>query len=415
MKHTIKQNKQVLGVLDAVITHVVETTEATFNWTGPKFTKEQWHEMLAFFKWTYDINKSESQVRLFVNKDRWAIWAFPQKANTGMTSHEMETEESVKQRDLFQPPPKGDWTYFGTVHHHCGASAFQSGTDAANEEKIDGLHITIGKMDEKKHDLHARMLIGGLTYKANMTWFWDIGDLKDEFPEDMHHVVATHQMCKPAPKDTQFPQQWKDNYIEVKPVVTEIKAHQDWHGHGGSYNYGLSEEDRNCKLASWKIQKLVKMVDDFQADLIVRGVDIEEEEWFSYVLSYDTMDHSIMDFIRCMGKHDVQWEDIMAYAEFKEEMAIKRAKEEEEAESKLTEDEKKELEEEKQMQELRDEMRAAGHDPIPDDEDVAAYNREMQDKRDQLAKMKEEMEAEDRKKKLMEQQQEAIDNFYGAH
>ncbi len=33
-----------------------------------------------------------------------------------------------------------------SAHHHCSASAFQSGTDEENERGQDGLHITVGRM-----------------------------------------------------------------------------------------------------------------------------------------------------------------------------------------------------------------------------------------------------------------------------
>jgi hypothetical protein len=50
---------------------------------------------------------------------------------------------------------------FGTVHHHCSSSAFQSGTDHSDELSREGLHFTIGNLDKPFDlDIHARITIG---------------------------------------------------------------------------------------------------------------------------------------------------------------------------------------------------------------------------------------------------------------
>jgi hypothetical protein len=91
-----------------------------------------WHQVLSFFRWTHKEMNSESQVRLYVNPKlgRWGAWAFPQVARTGMSAREMptpETPEKAQERFAsWQSEPSDDWLYFGTVHHHCSASAFQA-------------------------------------------------------------------------------------------------------------------------------------------------------------------------------------------------------------------------------------------------------------------------------------------------
>lgn len=327
MKHTIKQNKQMLGIMDSVITHVVEKTEATITWTGPKFSREQWTEMLAFFIWTFKLNQSESQVRMFVSKDRWGFWAFPQKANTGMSALEIETEESVKQRALFLE--NDGWHYFGTVHSHCAMGAFQSGTDAANEEKVDGLHITIGKLDEAQYDIHSRLTIGGQQFAANLSWFWDIGEVGEQLPDDMHHQVARYQMTRKIPDDAKFPEQWKENYIEVKPTSIYSRS-GDW-GRETINGYDKDKEYDGCKLAEWKINKIKKAMEEYDGMLAIRKIDTEVLPWFEVVTDMALWDHTVIDLLECMGKADVIWQDVLELAEFLTDKA--REKEEKEAES----------------------------------------------------------------------------------
>ena len=216
-KPEIRTEKSFAGLLDCAFQHKIQSATAQINYKGPAIDAQTWKQVLAFFQWTYDTTHSESQVRLFVNlrDSRWAAWAFPQEARSGMTAKELDTPDMKTQRAQFADSE--GWLYFGTVHHHCSMQAFQSGTDTNNEEGIDGLHITIGKMDAASYDMHARFYLGGFKFEPDMSKFWDIGqNLRDLLPMDLWDRVARFQMCAKADPSTEFPAQWKQNLIEVK-------------------------------------------------------------------------------------------------------------------------------------------------------------------------------------------------------
>src|SRR6187402_3553480 len=86
----VKVLKQLGLVMSCVLNHKVVATQHKLTWTGGKLNPI-WPEVLAFFKWTYTEHRSESQVRLFVNRDtgEWKAWAFPQKARTSMSAREL--------------------------------------------------------------------------------------------------------------------------------------------------------------------------------------------------------------------------------------------------------------------------------------------------------------------------------------
>ena len=221
------------GLFTCLMEHKVAETSAKFNWTGPKISAAMWSEVMAFFEWTQSTERSEAQVRLFVHPVHgWRAWAFPQVGGTGMTSREegMDTPESALQRQRFSEHE--GWIYWGTVHHHCTASAFQSGTDEANESSQEGLHITIGHMDKPNRDIHCRMYLKQHRFEPMMENFWQIDPVImskiDEF-ERMFGMkpsldsVARKQMAQsalllrtmladdqlPTPE---FPEIWKTNY-----------------------------------------------------------------------------------------------------------------------------------------------------------------------------------------------------------
>jgi len=54
-----------------------------------------------------------------------------------------------------------------SVHSHCSFSAFHSGTDIADEEYIEGLHITIGDVDEDHFSLVASIVSNRKRFKVD--------------------------------------------------------------------------------------------------------------------------------------------------------------------------------------------------------------------------------------------------------
>jgi hypothetical protein len=219
--------KEAAGLYECLLEHELKSTKADFNWKGKYMSTEMWHEILAFFKWTQDTEKSESQVRLFVHPEHgWMAWAFPQKGGTRMTTKEIDNEDAKNQRALNIPE---GYIAFGTVHHHCTASAFQSGVDTADEKNVDGLHITIGNLDQPKYDIHCRLYIKAHKFEPDMSAFWDIGqDAKDKikFVGDLGFSaaqiadkVARIQMCEKPAAETPFNDIWKANYIVDPPLV----------------------------------------------------------------------------------------------------------------------------------------------------------------------------------------------------
>jgi hypothetical protein len=229
----ISDEKQVPGLVSSQIEYEVKTARGKLDYHGPKLAPELWHQILSFFRWTHKEHQSECQVRLYVNVKlgQWQAWAFPQAARTGMTARELPVQESPENAKArfasWQSEPSDDWLYFGTVHHHCSASAFQSGTDEQNEWNQDGLHITVGKMDGERHDLHARFYLDGNGYEPDLSCFWPIDpELAEQVPAMLHHPLAAYQMGAKVTLD--FPDQWRQHLVESAPDTRMAELHRAW-------------------------------------------------------------------------------------------------------------------------------------------------------------------------------------------
>ena len=127
--------------------------ELSPQWLGKKIPLAMWQEILAFMKHSYDVLKSETMLFLYYDDTKsqpWSFWVPPQ-ITSGMTV-KSDPEHINFQAQRAQHPD----IMFGTVHHHCSTSAFQSGTDEADETNREGFHFTVGHLDKDDIDIHFR-------------------------------------------------------------------------------------------------------------------------------------------------------------------------------------------------------------------------------------------------------------------
>lgn len=210
---------------------VVITNKPAIRYAGPKIPLAEWKRVLAFFSAVYKATNSECQVRLYRNRTtgEWKAWAFPQTKRSGMTTNEVPGSSLwAKSQALFGD----DWMHFGSVHHHCSSSAFQSSVDKADEvgNAVGGIHITVGFMDKPVHDIHARAVVsvvgeldgeGNVLRKARTEtgevllsdWF-DLGIDLTKIPSKYHADIAKDLLSTPASNSDSFPSEWLENLVE---------------------------------------------------------------------------------------------------------------------------------------------------------------------------------------------------------
>jgi len=127
----------------------------------PKLPIELLRQVEAFFAAAYEAFQSEAVVVLLVNPvtRQWRIDVPKQEVRSG-SLHVTYDPASVAPQDGFEP--------FGTIHSHAGATAFHSSTDDHDEVCSDGLHITIGNLDQPVRSYAARWMICGHAYGAKL-------------------------------------------------------------------------------------------------------------------------------------------------------------------------------------------------------------------------------------------------------
>jgi hypothetical protein len=188
-----------------------------------------WRQVVSFFKWTYDTYKCEAQVRLAYNEDKreWRIAVLPQNITPGLFTDEIKVHVD-REKALEECGFNDGFRFVGTIHHHCSASAFQSGTDHADEITQPGYHVTIGKLNTKQCDFHSRASFRGIMYN-------EVND-RDWLPyrnDEMLDLVTV----------SEFPEIWKERLKKRTVVVHQKKGKKGKHqggyyaGRGGNMGY----------------------------------------------------------------------------------------------------------------------------------------------------------------------------------
>lgn len=192
--------------------------EPVNKWQGGKIPLCLWSKILSFFEWSQATTRSEALVHLFYHEaDKlWEALVLPQEGWKGMTVSLLP--EHPERAATFARLGQG-WEMLGSVHHHCTSSAFQSGTDSADERTKEGLHITIGNVGSKSYSIHARTSLDQVMHPAILEQWFDIAEsFLQCVPPDMRAQVVEWNLTRP-PENIDFPDWWKCNVIKPSGVI----------------------------------------------------------------------------------------------------------------------------------------------------------------------------------------------------
>lgn len=175
----------------------VPVQEPHVKWLGPKIPWALWTEMVAWCQVTQEKFQSEALVFLFLDLQTktWRHWCPPQ-ITQGMTVKADEDHPEYKiQRRQFPD------LQFGSLHHHCTAKAFASGTDHADEVDREGLHFTIGDLGSKEHSVHFRFCIQGTCHELPAHTVIEMSPEVEALPEKYRYRIHSEAIKDPVQAD----------------------------------------------------------------------------------------------------------------------------------------------------------------------------------------------------------------------
>lgn len=104
----------------------------------------------SFFKAVYNEHYSECIILLYYNPDTKKYKPYVPNQEVSGASLEYVKDRTFKNHMLM-----------GSIHSHASMSAFHSGVDKDDEVHWDGLHITLGKMNQDVLDISASIVANG--------------------------------------------------------------------------------------------------------------------------------------------------------------------------------------------------------------------------------------------------------------
>lgn len=113
-------------------------------------------KILQFFKDIYNKYKSECIALLYYDKSRRRYRLY--------IPHQKITAASI---DYVKNKTFKDYNLIGTIHSHAGFSAFHSGTDKNDEASFDGIHITVGNINDPEVSIEASVVVNGSRFTVN--------------------------------------------------------------------------------------------------------------------------------------------------------------------------------------------------------------------------------------------------------
>ena len=187
-----------------------------------------------FFKEVYEKYKSEAMVLIFYNQNTKKYKFIAPSQTVSGASCNYNKGITIKNMAMI-----------GTIHSHGSMSAFHSGTDVNDEKVFDGLHITIGNVNDEFPTISTSVVSNGHRDLVDSRYYL-LGIEKVEKERKINTVYSTtvtndkrYKILIPKEK-RKFNKKWLEM---VEPISYQYK-------HTGVYNYNF------YNLQQQKINKL---------------------------------------------------------------------------------------------------------------------------------------------------------------
>lgn len=146
------------------------------------------NQIIGFFKQVYKEHNAESIVLLYYNFDSKEFKVeVPDQKVAGASLSYGET------------PIIENFTLIGSIHSHGNMSAFHSGTDDKDELDWNGLHVTIGNVDEERPSFACRLISEKREFKINISQIVDMPKEETSFPTEWLNKVTKKEYTQVYP------------------------------------------------------------------------------------------------------------------------------------------------------------------------------------------------------------------------
>jgi len=205
----------------------------------PKIPKLQFAQVLGFFKKVYELYHSESEVFLYysASKEEFEIKIPYQKVSYASC-------KSVRGKT-----PKG-YQIVSSIHSHANFGAFHSGIDVDDEKYFEGLHITVGNVDDDEFTVVSSIV-------SNKTRFGiDPLDCIEGLIQTTTELKVKRELYAiPGTEQVHFDPHWMSFVEKMHPIKTQYRGYQGYQPTLFPYQRFVSDQNKMYKSAEKEIGK----------------------------------------------------------------------------------------------------------------------------------------------------------------
>lgn len=293
-------------------------------------------KVINFFKAVYAEHRSESIVLLFYSEEKKRYKIFPPRQKVTAASLDYNRGITVDGMSMI-----------GTIHSHGGMSAFHSGTDDDDEKSFDGLHITIGDVDDVDVSISASIIANGYrfmvdpnTYITNLNLVKDVDKTETGFGTKVYRMInGKMTLDKKASQKSSYSYRKFDKRYMVNVPEEQQRFNKKWLDvvEKGSYTYhyppgygmyGETGWGRHYDPTAWQKyrkvgQKVVGQLNPPQQKTVVIGKDgkIDKSQEQKCLFPLDQLDAQDEDFNPCEGCLYRDYKIMWAIDQYTEEVA----------------------------------------------------------------------------------------------
>ena len=191
---------------------ILEKQETEVNLKIPSIDALSFGKAWRFFQAIYKKHHSEGAVLLhYSTLHGWALSIPVQTVSFGHVSYAMTDRIP-------------GYNLFGTIHSHSSMSASHSQIDVDDEAHFDGIHITIGDVDEKERfSLDAEIVINAVRCKLPLSFLTGVEELSSfQVSSLLGSFLKRERFSLTCPElaDWEVPEEWvarvtKQKYFEI--------------------------------------------------------------------------------------------------------------------------------------------------------------------------------------------------------
>lgn len=213
--------KKNMGIMDSIAPvqniSILESIQAAARMNVKKIPGGQFARVVAFFKQVYKDFWGEAIVLLFYDEERRVYKIVPPHQKVTAAACDYNKGITIEGMQMI-----------GTIHSHASMSAFHSGTDDKDEEHFDGLHITVGNVNQDEVSITASIVANGHRFVVN--------------PEDyVERLVKTVDIDETEQKPTRRVFRWENGKM-VEDVQASTRYTYSYRRYDKRYTVNVSDK-----------------------------------------------------------------------------------------------------------------------------------------------------------------------------